>query len=249
MDLESYLTFEFGIAALAGLIGAYDRGFTGFGANLIWAPALVTVMNPVQAVAIMGIVGLFSSIQIVLPIIKDVNWNETCPIVISAWFIAPFGVWVLYGLDAENVRKVIGIFILIIAFILLSGWRYRGDRTGIKGRLAQITTGGIAGWLSGFGSIGGPIPVLYFMSSSDHPSIQRANNIIAVCALIPMVLLVLIFKGAINEETLIQSAILFIPVVFGTWLGARSFRFASPTIFRKVVLTLLIIIGTSALIL
>ncbi len=249
MDLESYFTFEFGVAALAGLIGAYIRGFAGFGANLVWAPALVTVIDPVQAVAIMGMVGLFSSIQIVLPIIKDVNWNETCPIIISSWFIAPFGVWVLYDLDAESVRKIIGIFILIIAFILLSGWRYRGDRTGIKGRLAQITTGGIAGWLAGFGAIGGPIPVLYFMAGSDHPSIQRANNIIAVCALIPMVLFVLIYKGAINEKTLIQSTILLIPIVLGTWLGARSFRFASPNIFRKVVLTLLIIIGTSALIL
>ena len=46
------------MAALAGFAAGYIRGFSGFGANLIWAPVLVTVMNPVQALAIMSLVGL-----------------------------------------------------------------------------------------------------------------------------------------------------------------------------------------------
>ena len=249
MDLAPYLTFEFNVAILAGFVGAYIRGFTGFGSNLIWAPALVTVIEPVQAVAIMGIVGLAGTAQIALPIVKTVAWREIYPIIIASWITAPFGIWVLYDLNAENVRRIIGIFILAIAFILITGWRYRGERTGIKGRLAQIMTGGIAGWLAGFGGIGGSIPVLYFMASTDHPSIQRANNLVAVSSIIPMVLGVLIYNGAINGKTLIQSAILFIPFTLGTWLGTHSFKHASPTIFRKAVLILLIVIGTLALIL
>ena len=76
MDLAPYLTFEFNVAILAGFVGAYIRGFTGFGSNLIWAPALVTVIEPVQAVAIMGIVGLAGTAQIALPIVKTVAWRE-----------------------------------------------------------------------------------------------------------------------------------------------------------------------------
>jgi hypothetical protein len=247
MDLTPYLTFEFSLAILAGFFGAYIRGFTGFGANLIWAPALVTLIEPVQAVAIMGIVGLISTAQIALPILKNVSWKEIYPIIITSWITAPLGILVLYELNAVYVRQIIGVFILFIAFILLTGWRYRGIRTGFKGRIAQITTGGIAGWLAGFGGIGGPIPVLYIMAGSDHPSIQRANNIITVSAMIPMVLFVLAYKGAINEQTLIQSVILLIPFTFGTWLGTYSFKYVSPKIFRKAVLILLIVIGTSAL--
>ena len=247
MNLANYLTLDFSLAILAGFFGAYIRGFTGFGANLIWAPALVTVIEPVQAVAIMGIVGLISTAQVALPIIKKVNWKEIYPIIISSWITAPLGILILYDLNTENVRQIIGIFILIIACILITGWRYTGERTGVKGRLAQITTGGIAGWLAGFGGIGGPIPVLYSMAGSDHPSIQRANNIITVSSMIPMVLLVLSYKGAITEETIIQSAILLIPFTIGTWFGAHSFKYVSPRIFRKVVLILLILVGTSAL--
>ena len=249
MDLTPYLTFEFSVAVLAGFVGAYIRGFTGFGSNLIWAPALVTVMDPVQAVAIMGIVGLVSTTQIALPVLKKVIWKEVYPIIIASWITVPFGIWILYDLNAKNVRQIIGIFILVIAFILISGWRYRGERTGVKGRLAQITAGGIAGWLAGIGGIGGPIPVLYFMASTDHPSIQRANNLITVSSLIPMVLIILIYNGAINETTLIQSAILFIPFSIGTWFGAHSFKHASPAIFKNAVLILLIVIGTLAIVL
>ena len=243
MDITSYLTIEFGFAALAGFIGSYVRGFTGFGANLIWAPALVTVMNPVQAVAIMGIVGLVSSVQIIVPVISKVNWDEVWPIITSSWLLVPFGIWALYDVNPESVRKTIGFFIIIIALILMKGWRYEGSRTGFKGKLAQLTTGGIAGWLSGFGGIGGPIPVLYFTANIDQPSVQRANNVVTVSALIPAVLIVLLYKGAINEDTLIKSAILFIPVALGIWLGARSFRNVTPSIFRNAVLILLILIG------
>jgi uncharacterized membrane protein YfcA len=249
MDVTPYLTFEFSVAILAGFVGAYIRGFTGFGSNLIWAPALVTVMDPVQAVAIMGIVGLIGTTQIALPVLKKVAWKEVYPIIIASWITTPFGIWVLYGLNAKNVRQIIGIFILTIAFILITGWRYRGKRTGVKGRLAQITTGGIAGWLAGIGGIGGPIPVLYFMASTDHPSIQRANNLITVSSMIPMVLIILIYNGAINEATLIQSAILFIPFSIGTWFGAYSFKRASPAMFKNAVLILLIVIGTLAIVL
>ena len=247
MELEPYLTFEFGVAILTGFFGAYIRGFTGFGSNLIWAPALVTVIEPVQAVAIMGIVGLISTTQIALPILKNVAWKEIYPIIITSWVTAPLGILVLYDLNSGNVRQIIGIFILVITFILITGWRYQGKRTGIKGRLAQITTGGIAGWLAGFGGIGGPIPVLYFMAGSDHPSIQRANNIVTVSSMIPMVLFILIYRGAINEQTLIQSAILLIPFTLGTWFGTHSFKYVSPKFFRKAILMLLIVIGTSAL--
>ena len=119
MDLTPYLTFEFSIAILAGFAGAYIRGFTGFGSNLIWAPALVTVMEPVQAVAIMGIVGLAGTTQVALPILKNIVWKDIYPIILASSITAPFGIFVLYTLNAKTVRQVIGMFILAIAIILL----------------------------------------------------------------------------------------------------------------------------------
>jgi uncharacterized membrane protein YfcA len=247
MYIEPYLTVDFGVAASAGFVGAYVRGYTGFGTNLIWAPVLVSVMDPVEALAVMGMVGLLGTVQLTIPVVKFADWKGIYPIVLASWLTVPFGIWMLYSIDAITVRRIIGGFILCIAFILMTGWRYRGERIGIKGLLARLATGGLAGVLAGFGGIGGPIPVLYFMASTDPVRIQRANNIVAVAALIPMALGILIFKGAVTSSTIIQAIILFFPFTLGMWLGAHSFRIAPPEIFRKAVLVLLVIIGLSAL--
>jgi len=247
MDLAPFLTFGFAMAALAGFVSGVVRGFTCFGANLVWAPVLVTVMDPIQALAIMGMVGLAGTVQIAIPVAKVADWNGLYPIILSSWVAAPLGLWALYHMDATNVRRAIGVFVLIIAAILISGWRYQGEHTGVKGRLAQIGTGGIGGWLSGFAGIGGPIPVLYFMAGNDPAPVQRANNVISVGALIPVALAILIFRGEVTATTLLQSAILFFPVTAGLWLGAHSFSKVPAKLFRNAVLVLLILIGISAL--
>jgi uncharacterized membrane protein YfcA len=247
MYLEPYLTPGFGLAALAGFVGAYIRGYTGFGTNLIWAPVLVSVVNPVEALAIMGMVGLVGTIQLTIPVMKYVDWKGIYPIVLASWLTVPFGIWVLYNTNAITVRRIIGIFILFIALILLTGWRYSGQRTGVKGFFARVATGGLAGVLAGFGGVGGSIPVLYFMASSDPAHILRANNIVAVAALIPMALGILIFSGAVTYMTIVHSIILFFPFTIGTWLGVHSFKVAPPEMFRKTILILLIVIGVSAL--
>jgi len=247
LDVSVILTLDFAIAAGAGFLGAFVRGFTGFGANLIWAPVLVVLYGPVEAVAIMGLAGLFSTVQLCVPAAKQADWAEIWPIVLTALVAAPFGVLTLYYVEADFVRRAIGGFVLVIALILMSGWRYTGDRGGVKGTLARIVTGSLGGWLAGFGGIGGPIPVLYFMAAPGQAAVQRANNVIAVSALVPMVLVTLIYNGNITELTLIRVLLLVPTYMIGTWLGAHSFKKAPAKIFRKAVLVLLIAIGVSAL--
>lgn len=247
MDLSAILTIDIAYAAGAGFLGAFVRGFTGFGANLIWAPVLVILFGPVEAVAIMGLAGLVSTVQLCVPAARQADWHEIWPIVLMSLIAAPLGVFTLYHVDAEFVRRGIGFFVLIIALILMKGWRYTGDRTGLKGSAARIITGILAGWLAGFGAIGGPIPVLYFMAAPGEAAVQRANNVIAVSALVPMVLVILIYNGDITEQTLMRVALLIPTYLAGTWLGAHSFRKAPAAIFRKAVLVVLIVIGISAL--
>ena len=71
--------------------------------------------------------------------------------------------------EVDFVRRAIGGFVIVIAVILMTGWRHTGDRGGIKGLMAWIVTGSLGGWLAGFGGIGGPIPVLYFMAALAKP--------------------------------------------------------------------------------
>jgi len=90
-------------------------------------------------------------------------------------------------------------------------------------------------------------PGALFYGGPGEAAVQRANNIIAVSALVPMVLVTIIYNGNITELTLIRVLLLIPIYMFGTWLGARCFKKAPAQIFRKAVFVLLIAIGISAL--
>ena len=70
-----------------------------------------------------------------------------------------------------------GIFILLAAGLLISGWLYKGGRNKITSVLAGLCTGGVMG---SFGMPAGPIMVIYYMSAPVEPQVQRANIIISV---------------------------------------------------------------------
>ncbi|NQV55175.1 MAG: sulfite exporter TauE/SafE family protein [Rhodospirillales bacterium] len=243
MDLSHILNSDLAIAGAVAVVAAMLRGFTGFGANLIWGPVLLFLWGPVEMVAIMGLTGMVASVQACIPEIRKADWPEITPMVIAAIIAAPLGVYALIHLNPEIVRRSIGGFILAIALILATGWRYRGERS----LLPKIVTGGVAGGLAGFAGIGGPICVLYFMAAPGAPEIQRANNMISVSALVPVVLLTLAITGDIGVVTLIRAAVLLAPYSLGVWLGARLFYMIPKELFRRAVLALLMVIGIAVM--
>ena len=74
------LTPELGIAAIAAVLAAAIRGYSGFGADIIWAPVSVLVFGSVEAVTIMGITGFVAAIPICLIAARDTDWRELWPI-------------------------------------------------------------------------------------------------------------------------------------------------------------------------
>ncbi|MDP6428546.1 MAG: sulfite exporter TauE/SafE family protein [Rhodospirillales bacterium] len=243
MELLHLLDINLAIAGAVAVAAAVLRGFTGFGANLIWAPVLLFLWGPVEAVAIMGLTGLAAAAQACVPEIRRADWPEITPIVVASAICGPLGVVALVHLEPDLVRRAIGAFILIIALILASGWQYHGSR----GLTPKLITGGVAGGLAGFAAIGGPICVLYFMAAPGPAEVQRANNMISVSVLVPMVLVSLAISGGIGIDTLIRSAILLAPYSLGVWLGARLFHAIPKALFRRAVLALLMIIGIAVM--
>ena len=67
MEFSQFVGLDMGIAVVFAIASAMLRGFTGFGANLIWGPVLIFLWGPVETVAIMGITGLAASLQACVP--------------------------------------------------------------------------------------------------------------------------------------------------------------------------------------
>jgi hypothetical protein len=243
MEFQEIVNANLAIAAAFAVLSAAIRGFTGFGSNLIWGPVLLYLYGPVEMVAIMAMTGAMAILQIAVPAARIANWRDIRVILIAAILIAPLGIYSLIHLDPEIVRRAIGGFILIIALILASGWNFKGAR----GYTAQIVTGGVAGWLAGFAGIGGPICVLYFMAGPGKAEIQRANNTISVGVLSPPVVIMLAINGNVALETVVIAVLLLPPYFLGQWIGARLFYVLPRTLFRRLVLGLLMVIGVTVL--
>ncbi len=56
---------------------------------------LVVIFGPVEASAIMGLAGGFSTAQLCIPATRQADWLEIWPIVLAVLFAAPFGVFTL----------------------------------------------------------------------------------------------------------------------------------------------------------
>ena len=243
MEFQEIFNANLAIAAAVAVFSAAIRGFTGFGSNLIWGPVLLYLYGPVEMVAIMAMTGAMAVLQIAVPAARIAEWREIGVIMGAAIIIAPIGIYSLIHLDPEIVRRAIGGFILIIALILASGWKIKGNR----GYPTQIVTGGIAGWLAGFAGIGGPVCVLYFMAGSGKVEVQRANNTISVGVLSPPVVIMLAINGNIALETVVIAVAMLPPYFLGQWVGARLFHVLPRTLFRRLVLGLLMVIGVTVL--
>ena len=245
-DFLSTYVFDWGFALCAGVavLAAIVRAFTGFGANVVWGPVLMLYYGPVEMVAIMAIAAVATSFQVALPSAKQADWR-TIGIMFAAMLVAtPFGVLTLLQVDPHIFKKAFGIFILVGAAVLASGWVYRGTHS----KFATAATGALSGWTAGFAGVGGPILVIYFLAAPGDLRQKHANNSISVTLLAPITLAGLLWQGAVDSDAWIRG-LLFLPAVYiGQWIGLRLFKVAPIELFRKVSLALMMIIGVAVLV-
>jgi uncharacterized membrane protein YfcA len=242
--LTTYLDWGFALCAAVAVLAAIVRAFTGFGANVVWGPVLMLYYGPVEMVAIMAIAAVATSFQIALPSAKQADWR-IMGIMFAAMLIAtPFGVLTLLHVDPHVFKRAFGVFILVCAAVLASGWVYRGTHS----TWATAATGALSGWIAGFAGVGGPILVIYFLAAPGDLRQKHANNSISVTLLAPITLAALLWEGAVDADAWIRGLLFLAPVFLGQWIGLRLFRVAPIDLFRKVSLGLMMIIGVTVLV-
>ena len=97
-----------GIAALAGLV----RGFSGFGAALMFVPLCGILYGPTVAVLVLWVIDAFATAPIVHIHLRRATWRELGPLLIGSTILLPFGVWVLAHSDPEPLRWAISGMVL-----------------------------------------------------------------------------------------------------------------------------------------
>jgi uncharacterized protein len=212
------------------LIAGLARGFSGFGAALIFVPLASRLIGPQQASPVLLIADAIVALPLILSAWGKAEKRDVALMAAGGLFGAPLGTWILKTGDSLSLRWLIAGLTAAMLALLLSGWRYHGKP---KPALT-IGVGSISGLFSGIAQIGGPPVVAYWLGQNTRAEIMRASTILffAVGSSIRMVSYGV--AGLLTWDVAKLSLMVLPFFAAGLWLGTRMFGMASETTFRRI---------------
>ena len=220
----------FWAAALAALVAAIVRGFSGFGAGLIFMPVAAACLGPKPAVGILYIVDTILILPFVARAIPRADWHDVLPLGIGAVVAVPFGVAVLLHADPVPLRWALSIAILVSIGALAAGLRYTGP-TQVP---LSLAVGAMAGFLSGSVQIPGPPVLIYWLGRKVVSGTMRANAIVFFMFTTVISGVGFLYGGIFTADVLAGSLALFPVYALGIFIGSRFFGHASEATYRGI---------------
>jgi uncharacterized membrane protein YfcA len=221
-------------AAVVGVAGLI-RGFAGFGSGMMMAPVLAILFGPVETVAIVTLLEIAASVQLVPKALGDVEWRFVGPLGAVAILFMPLGAYALGTIDPAVMTRVMAGIVLVFVLVLATGWRYQGP----KRILPTLGVGAVSGALLAATTVGNPPVLLYMLGSQDSAATNRAN-IIAYFAVTSVALLaVLAAMDLLSWPPVVRALMLTPGYLLAAWVGSRLFRRAGEALYRRSALALL----------
>ena len=233
------MPFDLGPAALAWmavaiLVSAFVRGYSGFGFSAMVIAASSLVTNPLNFVAVVVILETAMSLQAAKGAGRYVDWRRVWWLMAGAAVGLPLGWWVLTGVSEDTARAVISAYVLVMCAVLLVGWRLRGEVRGPGNAVAGLVSG-----LANAPGMGG-LPIAAFFAAQPMQAAVFRATLIAYFPLLDLYSAPLYwYAGLVSWSTLWASLIALPLTALGNWLGGRHFLHTDPQDFRRFAIVLL----------
>lgn len=227
------------LALVAGLV----RGFSGFGAAMIYVPAASLLIGPRFAVVALWVLDSLPALPIVLPALRKVDWRAVVPVALGYAATVSIGVWWLTHGDPTTLRWAISAFIFAAVAVLWSGFRL-GTMRSLPLSLAVGMISGISG---GAAQLSGP-PVLVYWLAGDDPAWRMRANIIVLFFLTTLASgLAFLSQGLFSSAPLLTALYCAPAYVAGLLIGQRLFGLASEATFRRVAYGVILMVAVLTL--
>jgi uncharacterized membrane protein YfcA len=234
---------DFAWVVLGALLAGVVRGLTGFGAAMILVPILSAVLGPAIAIPALTAVDALTTAPLLVDAVKRCRWREVLPLAAAATLALPLGVSILIHVDPETLRTGISCAILVLVAVIGSGWRYS------KAPSLPLTAavGAASGLMGGATGMSGPPVILFWLGGQNEAVLVRAN-INVFFGLMAVTSMIAFWIGGLYDLRVIVITLAMAPIYGGAvWLGARGFRHASDTGYRRFALALITAIAVTSL--
>ena len=122
------LTTDLILATVVTFAGGLMLGYTGWGGAMVSMPFLTILYGPVEALVIMIIGALLVTGSLFPTAARIADWRRMTPILIGMAVCVPIGNLLLFALEPNLIRRIIGWLIVGASILILSGWRYSGPQ-------------------------------------------------------------------------------------------------------------------------
>lgn len=235
-DTLGLLPGPLAVALAVVLVGAFVKGFAGFGASMIWATGLALVLPPREAVPLVLMFEVATSLHLLPGLWRQVDWRSLRLLLVCTWIATPLGIAVLAAVPADPMRLALAAAVLLAAILIGRGFALKT----VPGPAATVAVGASAGLLNGSMAIVGPPVILFYFSSPLGLSVGRASLVAFFLGTDSVGTAMFAVQGLVTEQTVLR-ALAFLPVLLlGAALGNRGFLKVSEARFRVVVLALLV---------
>jgi uncharacterized membrane protein YfcA len=236
------LSAAIALCAIA-FVAATARGFSGFGAALIFMPLASSVAGPQLVAALLLVIDFVAAAPLVPNAWREADRRATAVLVAGALVGVPVGTWFLSRLDPIITRWVISGFVIALLALLLSGWRYRGENH----PALSVAVGGVSGFCTGLAQTGGPPIVGYWPGRPVASKVARANILLFFGASDCFAMVSYAVSGLITWDSLKLSLLIGPIYAIGVWLGASLFGRASEKLFHSICYALIAVAAIAGL--
>lgn len=229
--------------AVAVLIAAFVRGYSGFGFSALVIAASALVTNPLNFTAVVIICEAVMTLQAWNGLSKDVDWKRVGLLMAGAAVGMPLGLWALTSISEDAARAVISGYVLAMSLVLLAGWKMKAE----AGKMAHLGVGVMSGLANAPGMGGLPVAA-FFAAQPMAVNVFRAT-LVAYFPVLDIYSAPLYWYGGMISWDTLWASLATLPMVFlGNWLGGRHFFNTDPQDFRKFAIGLLAILAVMGLI-
>jgi uncharacterized protein len=219
------------------------QAISGSGLALVSMPLLVGIFDPLTAASLVALMALTTQAIMLFRYRRSVQLRRLWRLILSSALGIPLGVYALSQLDKQIILTALGV--LLVSYALYS--LLVPTLPEIKHPAWAYGFGFASGLLGGAYNTGGPPFVIYGMSQRWETAEFKGNLQVLLMVNSSLVVLTHIVAGHYTRDVLTYYAVSLPVIVVAALTGFWLDRFIDVTLFRKIVLVVLLIIGVRML--
>ena len=241
MYLDYFETFTLSLILLSIFIGGIVKGSVGIGMSMFSVPIIAFILPPTKAMMILCFPVIVTNF-VQMDIKQGISNYRFLPMFLMLFLGILIGGKLILNLNFKTISIIIALTIIFFTLINFLGLNLKNIKQKNE-KILSVIIGFFSGILGGLSTFYAP-PIITFLVSLnlEKESFIRTTATMYFLASIPLYSS-LIYHGLGNFYDLVVSLFVTAPALLGQYFGTKIRMKLSNEIFRKTILSILIIIG------